>query len=252
MPGPPVAIDWTEADWPAPSRIRAGTTGRDGGVSLSPFDSLNLAAHVGDDPEAVRQNRRLLSRILQLPGEPLWLEQTHSNRVIQVPGAATLQADAVVTDQPGIVCAVLTADCVPVLLCNRDGTRIAAVHAGWRGFSEGILENVLERLEQEPAQVMAWLGPHISGQAYEVGEDVHEACLEYLPEGDKAFTRNPRGRLQCCLDTLITLALNRRGLTRISHAGRCTYEEPGTFYSYRREPRTGRMASLIWMDKSDI
>ena len=247
-----MAIDWTGADWPAPSRIRAGVTGRGGGVSLPPFNSLNLAAHVGDDPEAVGQNRRLLSRGLQLPGEPLWLAQTHSNKVIQVPGADTLQADAVVTDRPGIVCAVLTADCVPVLLCDRGGARIAAVHVGWRGLSNSILENTLEQLGQEPAQLLAWLGPHISGQAYEVGEDVHEACLEYLPEGDGAFTLNPRGRLQCNLDMLITLALNRRGLTNISHADRCTYTESEAFYSYRREPRTGRMASLIWMDKSGI
>jgi len=172
--------------------------------------------------------------------------------VIQVPGAETLQADAVVTDRPGIVCAVLTADCVPLLMCDRGGTRIAAVHVGWRGFSKGILDNTLDQLGRDPAQLLAWLGPHISGEAYEVGEDVHEACLDYLPEGDVAFTLNPRGRLQCSLDRLITLALQRRGVTGISRAGRCPYNEPGAFYSYRREPRTGRMASLIWMDKSGI
>lgn len=247
-----MAVDWTEADWPAPPRVRAGVTGRGGGVSLPPFNGFNLAAHVGDDPEAVRLNRRLLSRDLQLPGEPLWLEQTHSNRVIQVPGADTLQTDAVVTDRPGIVCAVLTADCVPVLLCGHDGRQIAAVHVGWRGFSKAILDNTLDKMGREPAQLLAWLGPHISGEAYEVGEDVHEACLAYLPEGDMAFSMNPRGRLQCSLDSLITLALQRRGVTRISHAGRCTYTEPEAFYSYRREPRTGRMASLIWMDKSGV
>ena len=247
-----MAIEWIEADWPAPLRVRAGITGRGGGVSLPPFDGFNLAAHVGDDPEAVSQNRQLLGRNLHLPGEPLWLEQTHSNRVIQVPGADTLQADAVVTNRPGIVCAVLTADCVPVLMSDLDGTRIAAVHVGWRGFSKSILDNTLDQLGRNPAQLLAWLGPHISGESYEVGEDVHEACLAYLPEGDGAFTLNPRGRLQCSLDRLISLALQRRGVNRINHAGRCTYTEPEAFYSYRREPRTGRMASLIWMDKSGI
>lgn len=245
-----MVTDWIAADWPAPPHIRAGTTTRGGGVSRSPFDSLNLARHVGDDPAAVARNRAILQKELHLPGAPLWLEQTHSNRVVRLPEDDDRLADAAVTNRPGLVCAVLTADCVPVLLCNDEGTRVAAVHVGWRGLCKGILDNALERMGEEPAALLAWLGPHISAVAYEVSDDMRDACLDRLPEGSGAFTPNPRGRWQCSLDTLTVLALNRRGVTRVSRAGRCTFAEPAAFYSYRREARTGRIASLIWMDKS--
>ncbi|MEJ2760527.1 MAG: peptidoglycan editing factor PgeF [Gammaproteobacteria bacterium] len=245
-----MAADWISADWPAPPRVRAGTTSRGGGVSRPPFDSLNLARHVGDDPEAVARNRAILQGELTLPGAPLWLEQTHSNRVIGLPEDDDRRADAAVTDRPGLVCAVLTADCVPVLLCNRGGTRVGAVHVGWRGLCKGILENTLDRMDEDPAALLAWLGPHIGAAAYEVGDDVRDACLARLPGGSGAFTPNPRGRWQCSLDELISLTLRQRGLTCISRSGHCTFTEPGQFYSYRREARTGRMASLIWMDES--
>lgn len=245
-----MAADWTAARWPAPPHIRAGTTTRGGGISRPPFDSLNLARHVGDDPEAVDCNRAMLQRDLDLPGAPLWLEQTHSDRVIRLPEDDDRRADAAVTDRPGLVCAVLTADCVPVLLCNRGGTRVGAVHVGWRGLCKGILDNALALMGEDPAALLAWVGPHIGAAAYEVGDDVRDACLARLPRAAGAFSPNPRGRWQCSLSALIALSLNRLGLTRISLAGRCTFTESAAFYSYRREARTGRMASLIWMDRS--
>jgi len=244
-----VTVEWLAAGWPAPDRVRAGTTTRRGGASRPPFDSLNLAEHVGDDPDAVRRNRAALQRALALPAPPQWLQQTHSNRVIRLPQAGDRRADAVVTDSPGVVLAILTADCVPVLLCAAGGTRIAAVHAGWRGLVAGILENTLGMLDHDPADLLAWLGPHIGATAYEVGDDVREACLVHLPGAASAFSPNTRGRWQCNLNDLVHMALRRAGVGHIDTAGRCTYSEADRFYSYRQVPRTGRMATLIWMDR---
>jgi len=244
-----MAAEWLAAGWPVPGRVRAGTTTRSGGDSQPPFDSFNLAQHVGDDPDAVKRNRAALLRNLRLPAAPQWLEQTHSNRVIYLPQDTDRRADAAVTTRAGVVLAILTADCVPVLLCDRGATCIAAVHAGWRGLVSGILENTLEVLDHAPANLVAWLGPHISAAAYEVGDDVREACLAHLPDAAAAFSPNPRGRWQCSLDKLIHRSLQRAGVQRIDSAGHCTFSEPDRFYSYRREARTGRMATLIWMDR---
>lgn len=241
--------EWLAAGWPAPDRVRAGTTTRAGGVSRPPFDGLNLARHVGDDPDAVRQNRAALQQALALPAAPQWLQQTHSNRVVRLPRTGDLNADAAVTARPGVVLAILTADCVPVLFCDSKGSRIAAVHAGWRGLVSGILENTLDLLDQDPAELLAWLGPHIGAAAYEVGDDVRQACLAHLPDAVTAFRPNARGRWQCSLDELVRQSLRRAGVGQIDGTGLCTFSETGRFYSYRRAPRTGRMATLIWMDQ---
>jgi YfiH family protein len=243
---------WLEAVWAAPPWVRAGTSTRRGGVSAAPYDSLNLARHVDDDPEAVTRNRRRLRRCCQLPEEPLWLQQSHGNRVLEVDSAApAATADAGFSRSRGRVCAVLTADCVPLLLCDRDGRRVAAVHVGWRGFCAGIVENALRRLGPAPSGLLAWLGPHICGDCYEVGDEVRAACLRHLATGAAAFRRNARGRWQCSLATLIERVLADHDAD-IKHSGYCTFEETGLFYSHRRQRPTGRMASLIWMDKTVI
>ncbi|MEX2524970.1 MAG: peptidoglycan editing factor PgeF [Gammaproteobacteria bacterium] len=242
---------WLAADWDAPHRVRAGTTTRLGGVSRPPFDSLNLAQHVDDDPEAVRQNRRQLRQMCSLPAEPLWLTQTHSSHIIEADAAESVAADAAWTRSAGIVCAVLTADCVPLLLCDRAGTRIAAVHVGWRGLSAGIVENALDCLRPSEHSLLAWLGPHICAEHYEVGGEVRDACLERFPGSDAAFRCNTRGRWQCSLATLVSGLLEQHGIA-VTASGHCSFGEPDRFYSYRRQKNTGRMASLIWMDNTSI
>lgn len=247
-----MTVSWIAADWDAPSRVRAGTTTRLGGVSEPPFDSLNLARHVDDDPEAVRRNRQQLRQLCFLPTEPLWLTQTHSSRVIVADTAGeSLDADAAWTCTGGIVCAVLTADCVPLLLCDRDGTRIAAVHVGWRGFCGGIVENALSCLGSTQHALTAWLGPHICSRHYEVGDEVRNACLQRFPGAEAAFRRNRRGQWQCSLEKLISGRLEKHGIA-VASSGHCTFGESERFYSYRRQKKTGRMASLIWMDNTAI
>ncbi len=243
---------WLAANWDAPPWIRAGTTTRLGGVSRPPFDSLNLAQHVDDDPEAVRQNRRQLRELCSLPAEPLWLTQTHSNRIIEADTAEeSMGGDASWTCRSGIVCAVLTADCVPLLLCDRAGTRIAAVHVGWRGLCRGIVENALHCLQPSRHSLLAWLGPHICSHHYEVGDEVRDACLQLLPGADAAFRQNRNGRWQCSLKTLIAGSLGEHGIA-VTSSGHCTFGESRRYYSYRQQKRTGRMASLIWMDNTSI
>ncbi len=245
------AGNWLAANWDAPSLIRAGTTTRQGGFSRSPFDSFNLAYHVDDDPAAVQKNRRRLRQQLTLPADPLWLEQSHSNRVIQAGATRINTADAAWTGTPGMVCTILTADCVPLLLCDRSGSRIAAVHVGWRGLCAGIIDHTLEAMNRPTTSLLAWLGPHICGRHYEVGDDVRDACLKRYPGGGPAFRQNRHGRWQCSLETLISGHLEQQGIA-VTSSGQCTYGQADRFYSYRRETRTGRMASLIWMDNTAI
>jgi len=243
--------NWIAASWDAPARIRAGTTTRLGGVSRPPYDSLNLARHVGDKPALVRQNRDRLRELCCLPSDPLWLAQTHSNRIIEADRNESMAADAAWTRRSGIVCAILTADCVPLLLCDRNGTRIAAVHVGWRGLHTGIVEETLRRFEPGRHSLLAWLGPHICARHYEVGDEVRDACLRGRPGSAAAFRRNRHGRWQCSLETLIATRLKKHGITATT-SGHCTFGEPERFYSYRRTKTTGRMASLIWMDNTAI
>jgi len=235
-------------DWPVPAGVRAVSTTRRGGVSPPPYDSLNLAQHVGDDPGNVRANRDALGRALGLPREPTWLRQVHGVSVASAETGQGREADAVIARQAGYVCAVLTADCLPVLFCTDAGDRVAAAHAGWRGLCAGVLERTVSGLGADPAEISAWLGPAIGPDAFEVGDEVrHE--FEKLDAGAAAAFRFSRhGHWFADLYLLARQRLESAGVTRIYGGGFCTAGDPGRFFSYRRDGRTGRMASLIWID----
>ncbi|WP_027897241.1 peptidoglycan editing factor PgeF [Zestomonas thermotolerans] len=232
-------------DWPAPARVRACVTTRAGGVSVGPFTSLNLGDHVGDDPQAVAENRRRL--VAELGCRPAWLRQVHGTRVVEADPAQVAEADGCWTAAPGIACSSMTADCLPVLFCDRAGSRVAAAHAGWRGLAGGVLEATLEALALPAEQVLAWLGPAIGPQAFEVGPEVREAFLASHPEAAQAFvpSHNP-GKFLADLYQLARIRLVARGITAVYGGGFCTFSDP-RFFSYRRAARTGRFASLVWL-----
>jgi hypothetical protein len=235
-------------DWPAPSAVKAVSTTRVGGVSQRPYDAFNLADHVGDSSQAVQRNRAILRERLMLPSEPLWLDQVHEDSVVSCDGAAFRpQADAALSDAAGSVCVVLTADCLPVLFCDRKGTRVAAAHAGWRGLAAGILERCVEALDLPPEQVLAWLGPAIGPRAFEVGSEVRDAFTAAHAEARQAFARNSAGRWFADLYHLARIRLAAVGVTAVYGGGLCTFTDQKRFYSYRRDGTTGRMASLIWL-----
>lgn len=236
---------WIEPDWPAPSRVHAFCTTRDGGVSDGPWSSLNLGLACGDDPAAVLRNRDMLNQVL--PTGPVWLEQVHGLGVVSLDETTSdrPEADAAVTFSKGRICAVLTADCLPVLLCNRRGDRVAATHAGWRGLAGGVLEATVESLDEAPGELMAWMGPAIGPKVYEVGEEVASAFPVEFPRG---FER--RGdRWLMDLYSLARIKLESVGLTAVFGGSFCTFSESQRFYSYRRDGRrTGRQGSFIWID----
>ena len=244
---PETSRSWLPAAWDAPAHVRAGTSTRIGGCSQAPYDTLNLAGHVGDYPEHVIRNRATLERLLELPSAPLWLNQVHGDRVITAGAEAGAGADGCYTDRAGIICAVLTADCVPLLLCDVSGNRVAAVHVGWRGFCAGVIGSALRQFQPDLAGLLAWIGPHIGPESYEVGAEVREACLARNAGHSGAFTRNQRGRWQASLEALVRRELLGHGIDRVTAAGLCTCSLPREFYSYRRDGRTGRMASMIWI-----
>ena len=243
-----VRADRIVPDWPAPAGIHAVFTLRTGGVSAPPFDSLNPASHVGDEPGAVAENRARLLRQLQLPSQPAWLEQVHGCRVADLDAGAGPKgpADAAVTHAAGPVCVVQVADCLPVLLCTGGGSAVGAAHCGWRGLAAGGLEATGRAMRTPPAQLLAWLGPAIGQAHFEVGEDVHAAFTAGDPGAAPAFVKNERGRWQCDLYALARRRLAALGVERVSGGGWCTYADPGRFFSYRRDGRCGRMAALIW------
>lgn len=240
-----------EADWPAPAQVRALCTTRGGGVSDGPFASLNLAEHVGDAAAAVARNRERLRRELGLPSEPGWLTQVHGCGVARVgrdPRGG--EADAAIGDGPGQVCAVMTADCLPVLLCDVDGSIVAAVHAGWRGLAAGVIEVAVRRMGVAPDRLMAWLGPAIGPTAFEVGDEVRACFLAADAAVEDAFRRSPNGRWLADLYALARRRLAAIGVESVSGGGLCTFSEPRRFFSYRRDGVTGRMASVIWLDST--
>lgn len=240
------AKDFLAADWPAPAAIRAGTTLRTGGVSQAPFASLNLGGRAGDAPRAVAANRARLAQALALPNEPAWLQQVHAANVVNAAESAPVAADASVADSARAVCVVLTADCLPVLLCNHSGSRWGAAHAGWRGLAAGVLEATVERLGK-PSELLAWLGPAIGPGAFEVGRDVRDAFCARRPEDDVAFSlRGRSGKYLADIYQLARARLERAGVPAVYGGGLCTYGSPERFYSYRRDGETGRMASLVW------
>ncbi len=242
--------DWIAPDWPAPANVRAVITTRAGGTSGGPYASLNLGLRTGDDPRAVAANRSALRAAL--PQEPRWLTQVHGNRVIDadvpvaVPAPEADAADAAVARRPGTVCAVLIADCVPVLFADRTGTIVAIAHAGWRGLAGGVLENTMRAMQREPEQLLAFLGPGIGPRAFEVGPDVRDAFVGQDPAAADAFVPCAPGKWLADLFALARQRLRRAGVTGIHGGGVCTWSDAGRFFSYRRERTTGRMAALIW------
>jgi hypothetical protein len=242
-----VVTDFIIPDWPVPANVRALVTTRHGGVSTGHYASLNLGDHVGDDPAAVAANRRLLRA--QLPAEPVWLKQVHGTRCIAAATAApNSEADAAFARSPGVVCAVLTADCLPILLCDDAGTVVAAAHAGWRGLAAGVIESTVAALDVPGARLLAWLGPAIGPQHFEVGGEVRETFLAHDPKAQQAFVALADGKWLCDIYRLAAQRLAALGVCRITSADFCTVRDARHFYSYRRDGATGRMASLIWLD----
>jgi len=240
-------IPFVTPDWPAPPQVRAFVTTRAGGVSQSPYAQLNLATHVGDDANAVAENRRRLAAALRLPAAPRWLSQVHGTRCVDAATAADdAQADASYALRAGIVCAVLTADCLPVLLCDRAGSRVAAVHAGWRGLHDGVIAAAVRALDCPPAALLAWIGPGIGVDAYVVGDELRARFLERDPSSASCFQR--RGDAwHADLAALAAQQLAAAGIGATARADICTHADP-RFYSYRRDGVTGRFASLVWLD----
>lgn len=241
---------WLKPMWPAPENVRSLITTREGGFSAAPFDGFNLATHVGDDPRSVAKNRALLS--LRTGAEPVWLNQVHGTNVVDLDTCLSATdvpvADAAISRSPGKACAVLTADCLPVLLCDRGGTVVAAVHAGWRGLVAGVIEATIERMQISPRDLLVWLGPAIGPQAFEVGDEVRELFLASDAASKEAFILNGRpGKWMADLFMLARQRLQREGVGFIGGDGACTFTDIRQFYSYRRQATTGRFASLIWL-----
>ena len=242
-------IGWISADWPAAPHIHAGTTTRIGGVSPAPYDTFNLADHVGDSPESVERNRELLCANLGLTVSPCWLQQEHGIRIINLADPYIKQkCDGAYTTRRNQICVVLTADCLPLLLCNTQGTQIAAVHVGWRGYSRNIIANAISRFSRYTHDLLAWLGPSISAPNYEVGSEVHIACQQVTGNPDVGFMETRKDHWNADLAELVRYQLQAYGVRNIHGGNHCTYTDAMQFYSHRRDGVTGRMASLIWME----
>ena len=241
--------NWIIPNGSVPAQVRAVCTTRHGGVSVAPFDSLNLGDHVGDDPAAVARNRLIVGDVLQLPTEPLWLQQVHGVEVCAMDvGACYPQADASFALRNNQVCVVMTADCLPVLFCDKAGTRVAAAHAGWRGLEAGVLEQTVQKLGCAAHDIIAWLGPAIGAQAFEVGAEVRAAFMQHDPTAAVAFQPSATGKWLADIYLLARQRLNAVGVQAIFGGEYCTYSDAQRFFSYRRDGQTGRMASLIWLE----
>lgn len=240
-----------EVSWTAPKGVCCLVTTRHGGVSQGMYASLNLGDHVGDDPRSVAANRAIVSR--QVGAPPVWLNQVHGTHVVDAAaciGGAAPEADAAFTRRPGVVCAVMTADCLPVLFCDEDGRVVAAAHAGWRGLLDGVLEATVRAMNVEGKRVLAWLGPAIGPLAFEVGDEVRAAFIGVSPEAAAAFRPAPGGKWLADIYQLARQRLARLGIRRISGGDQCTLSAADRFFSYRRDGQTGRMASMIWIDSA--
>jgi polyphenol oxidase len=233
-------------EWPAPANVRTWVTERGSPVR---YGALNLALHVGDDAKAVAANRGRLRAALALRSEPRWLEQVHGTRVVDLDREHTpAQADGSVTAVPGTVCAVLTADCLPVAFCSADGRRVGVAHAGWRGLLNGVLSVTVAAFRSDPGALIAWLGPAIGQAAYEVGADVRDAFVARDAAASHRFAPNARGRWQADLYGLARDALAAAGVRSVHGGGFCTYTDSKRFFSHRRQAPCGRMATLVWLD----
>lgn len=243
-------IEIIQPDWPAADNIHAFSSTRNCrqnmGESHGPYACLNLARHVEDNPEQVNRNRMLLEKKLKLPQPPLWLDQVHGTTVVNVDSAENIPADASYSTQSNKVCAVMTADCLPVLICNRKGDKVAAAHAGWRGLADGVIETTVKSLNEQAQNLLVWLGPAIGPQVFEVGEDVRQAFTSDLAESARAFQENRPGHYLADIYLLARLRLQRIGIDAVYGGQYCTYTDANRFYSYRRDGKTGRQVSLIW------
>ncbi len=264
---------WLTPDWPAPANVHAATMLRTGGVSCGAYASLNPAMHVGDDADRILQNRQIIKECLGLPDEPVWLDQIHSNRAVQAITTEPLQqADASYTAESGVVCAVLTADCLPLMVCAADGSQVAAIHAGWRGLLAGVIGNTITamqipldppfakggagQLDLNPplckrgvrGDFLVWLGPAIGPDCFEVGAEVRDAFLEKSAAFITAFKEQQSGKWLADIYQLARIDLAMLGIDKVYGGGFCTVTEHERFYSYRRDKQTGRMATLIWRE----
>ena len=238
--------DWIAPDWPALPRVRSLITTRNGGISAGAHASFNLGLRAGDDPLAVAANRALLRE--HLPQDPVWLKQVHGARVVRADDVVEPpDADAAYTRQPGTVCAVMIADCMPVLLCDARASVVGVAHAGWRGLSSGVIENTIAAMGVAAHDLLAFLGPAIGPAAFEVGSDVRDAFVDTDPGANEAFKPHREGRWLADLFLLARRRLARSGVQRMYGGGLCTVRDPARFYSYRRDKTTGRMAALIWL-----
>lgn len=238
--------DWIVPDWPAAATVRALITTRAGGSSRGPYKSLNLGMRVNDSADAVAANRAILRS--QLPAEPAWLSQVHGTRVVEADAVTTpVEADASFTRSPGTVCTVLVADCLPVLLADRHGSVVAAAHAGWRGLAAGVIESAIATMTCPPDQLIAYLGPAIGADAFEVGEDVYQAFLSQDALARQAFRPHAPGKWLADLFLLARQRLAASGVSAVYGGGMCTFSDPRRFFSHRRDRVTGRMAALIWL-----
>lgn len=241
----PVLKHWLKPDWPAPANVFAATTLRSGGFSNGSFQSLNPAMHVGDNPEQVLKNRQRITDILDLPNAPVWLNQVHGKTVVDATQVNTLvEADASYSHEPGVVCTVLTADCLPVLLCSRDGRSVAAVHAGWRGLLTGVIIETVKAMKT--LDLLVWLGPAIGPDAFEVGDDVRTAFIDNNARYADGFLTAEKGKWLADIYCLARINLALAGIDSVYGGHFCTLSDVERFYSFRRDKETGRMASLIW------
>lgn len=237
-----------DIDWPAPAKVRALSTTRHGGVSRPPFDGFNLGSHVGDLNKRVEQNREHLICEGSLPSPPVWLEQKHGCQVHLAKGDERVppMADASVTSMPGVVCSVMTADCLPILLCDDSGRWVAAVHGGWRGLQQEVIQHTVKRYVGAPENLMAWLGPAIGPKAFEVGPEVRKAFLALSPKLESAFSPAKK-RYMADIYAIARFQLYQLGVRRVFGGGYCTVRDKERFFSFRRDEVTGRMASMIWI-----
>ncbi len=236
------------ANWKAPKNITALTTTRLGGYSKAPYDSNNLAFHVGDNPQDVEKNQQQLIELLNLPNKPAWIEQTHSTICIIPEKENTREADAATTQSCNHPLVILTADCLPITLCNQQGTEIAAIHAGWRGLCNGIIENTLTKMKSSSSDLIAWIGPSISQKNYETGEEVYQSFIKNYPQSQIAFKPSKPYKWFANLPLIAEQVLNSLGIKAVYQSNLCTFELKDELYSYRRAAQTGRIATLIWFN----
>lgn len=240
---------WITPNWQVPAHIKAISTTRQGGFSQKPWDSLNLGAHVNDDPQRVEKNRQVLSQQLKLKQSPIWLNQIHQNRIIKYTQAhQNIEADGIISEKLNQVCAVMTADCLPVLISDQRGQQVAAVHAGWRGLANNILITAINAFHAPAKALVIWLGPCIGAQKFEVGEEVYHRFKQQDPQYSRAFVANRPKHYLLNLHQLARMMLEKQGVQQIYQHHDCTYSNQHDFFSYRRDGECGRMASLIWIE----